>query len=235
MFVKIYSFVNKILEKIWFKLDYIGKIRYKRIIDNKIDTIIDVGANKWQTIEKWKHLLWNKFKKIYSFEPLPFLYDWLVKKYKLDDRIRIYDYWLWSTVSNTTMNQCSMDDSSSLLYPTKKNDEIYHLNYEKKVDIKIETLDNILSDIEWNILLKIDVQWYELECLKGWVNLLKKVSYVIIETSFVELYQWWPLFDDIYSFMIKHWFIYKGSIAQAWNPSNWEPLQQDAIFVKKNL
>ena len=54
--------------------------------------------------------------------------------------------------------------------------------------------------------LKIDVQGYELEVLKGSARSLLDVAVIYIEVSFVELYKQQPLFFDIHAFLTKFGF-----------------------------
>jgi hypothetical protein len=56
---------------------------------------------------------------------------------------------------------------------------------------------------------------------------------IILETSFYKLYEWWPLFDEIYKALLEEWFSYNWSWFQLCNHENWEIIQQDAIFIKK--
>ncbi|MEQ9007495.1 MAG: FkbM family methyltransferase, partial [Ekhidna sp.] len=68
--------------------------------------------------------------------------------------------------------------------------------------------------------------------LRGGENTIKQATVIIIETSFEELYEGQPLFNDIYSWLRQWGFTYKGSLSQLLNPQNGEVLQADSIFVK---
>jgi hypothetical protein len=55
---------------------------------------------------------------------------------------------------------------------------------------------------------------------------------VIVETSFVELYEGQPLFGEVYSQLLEQGFRYIGSWDQFLDPQNGRPLQQDGIFLR---
>jgi len=56
------------------------------------------------------------------------------------------------------------------------------------------------------LLLKVDVQGYELEVLKGATATLEKCSYVYLECSEIELYDGQALRKDVDSYLATHSF-----------------------------
>lgn len=86
--------------------------------------------------------------------------------------------------------------------------------------------------MEQNILLKIDVQGYEYEVLRGAEVTLANVDTIIVETSYRQLYLHQPLFDDIYLFLRERGFVFSGILEQILNPVNGEVLQSDSIFQR---
>lgn len=234
--VKIYSIINIILEILWFKLDYIWSHRYQWIKNFGIKNLIDVWANKGQTISKYKKIR-NDEIYIYSFEPLTSAFDVLIKKYWSDPKVKLYKMWIWDKQEDSKINIYSHDDSSSMLTATKYWEDIHHYQIDNTETIKIETLDNVFSKwIDGICMMKVDVQWYELNVLKWWEKFISKnVKILILELSFIELYKWQELFDDIYIWLMDRWFQYAWSLEQSGNPWDGKPLQQDAIFINNNL
>lgn len=142
--------------------------------------------------------------------------------------------WLWSKKQDVQINLWNDHDSSSILKATNIQTNTYDQTFTQIELIHIDTLDGIMwSTIEnKKILMKIDVQGFELEVLKWGRNLLNHVKMVIVESSYDELYEDQPLFDEVYMFMKNLWFQYIGSHYQSISPKNGKPMQQDAIFIK---
>lgn len=234
--VSIYSFINILLEKIWFKLDYIWSHRYTWIKTFNLKSFIDIWANKGQTIEKYKTIFWKDIH-FYSFEPLQSAFSILKKKFSNDPSITLFNIWLWNKEESLEINVFSHDDSSSILNAGSSGKDIYHYHKNTSETILVKTLDSVFaSENTWPCIMKIDVQWFELRVLEWWEQfLIWNVKVLILELSFLELYEGQELFWDIYSRLSSKGFIYQWALEQAWNPSDGKPVQQDAIFVNKNL
>ena len=96
----------------------------------------------------------------------------------------------------------------------------------------IRPLDDVAPELSLKsrVLLKADVQGYELNVLAGAEKTLSLIDILILETSFVELYEKQPLFHDVYDYLHQRQFTYAGSFDQILNPSNGAVLQADSIF-----
>ena len=60
-------------------------------------------------------------------------------------------------------------------------------------------LKYFLKNLKKPIFLKIDVQGYELEVLKG--ASLNEIKYIYLEASYIQLYKKQPLIDDIIRYL----------------------------------
>jgi hypothetical protein len=71
------------------------------------------------------------------------------------------------------------------------------------VDVEVRALDDV-ADPAWPSpwLLKIDVQGFELEVLRGGVATLPRVAEVYVECSFFELYEGQALADEVIAFLL---------------------------------
>ena len=78
-------------------------------------------------------------------------------------------------------------------------------------------------------LLKIDVQGYELEVLKGCADLLASFKYVLIEGSYVELYEGQALKDEIIQYLDLAGFEFVERQNLMRNKQH-EPIQADFFF-----
>lgn len=235
--IELYGFINKIAAHFGFKIDYIWPHRYNRIRNLHITTILDVWANKGQSVERRTMLLWNNIY-FHCFEPLIVPFQILTEKYGNQKNISLHNIGLGSDNAEHEIFVSNIDDSSSLLAPTETMTKTYeHIHFDEKDTITIKTLDSIFKnlDIQGNVLMKIDTQGYELEVLKGGQASLKNIAIIIVELSFTDFYQDQPLFGDVHDYLSKNGFQYYGSFEQSADPADGKPLQQDAIFINNQI
>lgn len=202
-----------------------------------IQTVLDVGANKGQSVDRWSLLLW-KDTHFHCFEPLPNPFMILNNRFWTSKNIVLHNIGLGSDNTEHEMFVSNIDDSSSLLAPTQTMHKTYEqIHFDSKDTISIKTLDSIFNNlsITGNILMKIDTQGYELEVLRGAKESLKNIALIVVELSFTDFYQDQPLFWDVHNYLQSQWFQYYGSFEQSADPVDGKPLQQDAIFVNKKF
>ena len=125
--------------------------------------------------------------KIYSFEQYELL-DKQKNIFNLRRNIFFFNCGIGSKNKNLNFFITERTDSSSFL--TINSSWNYNNDYfvKEKRNIKIKNLDQILKKKKLikPILIKIDVQGYELEVLKGARQILSKVDYILLEVSKVE-------------------------------------------------
>ena len=56
------------------------------------------------------------------------------------------------------------------------------------------------------ILLKLDVQGFEKNVLEGASVLLEKIDYLVLEVSFISMYEGEPLFDEMHTYLKEKGF-----------------------------
>ena len=117
---------------------------------------------------------------------------------KKDPRIKNYNIALGSDNKKTIMNISKLTSTSSLqelnhnsLFLKIKNFLIGKENAKKNYyEVEINTIDNFFENKELsNVLLKIDVEGYELNVLKGSNNTIKKIKLILIENQFFNMYK----------------------------------------------
>jgi FkbM family methyltransferase len=99
---------------------------------------------------------------------------------------------------------------------------------------ELTTLDSALAACEVlePVLLKLDVQGYELEVLRGASKTLQATEIILTECSLVRLNEGCPLFDDVLDFMNEHNFaLYDLCTFFKFGPHR-RLRQVDAIFVR---
>lgn len=106
-------------------------------------------------------------------------------------------------------------------------------NYTRKIDRRMQTLDTVLAETGTlkPDLIKIDVQGYELEVLKGASDCLKSVQAILLEVSLVTLYQQNPLLYDVVNFMAGKDFVAYDVCGLMRSVNNAQLDQLDVIFV----
>ncbi len=147
----------------------------------KPSSFLDIGANQGiYTLIASKN---RNIKKVYSFEPVPDNFKSLKKNIKLNsfNRITAINAAISSQNKNRYISFDKFHTGSSSL-DLKKN------NTNKLVKIKTINFKylNKLIKLDYNLIIKIDVEGHEFVVLKQIVksNLIKKVDYIYIEINF---------------------------------------------------
>ena len=162
-----------------------------------VNTIHDIGANvgSWTLLAKAVH----PFARVEAFEPLNDHAEKFERQTKTLGGIRLHRMALGSHNGEGTMNVADFSDASSLL-PFAQGDGLRELRRER---VTVRRLDDLVGagKIPSPDLIKLDVQGYELEVLRGARDTLGRTRAVIAEVSLVECYRSQCLFHDVVSFM----------------------------------
>lgn len=197
-FIKV---INGFLKFFGIKIS-IYKKNFDEILINLIaknDPILfDVGANKGQTIDRFRKYFKNS--QVHSFEPLPDLFEMLKSKYKSDSKCIFINNFALGEVKKENefyLNNIGnygalssfykLDEKSKFLKNYKKINRNFNksFNANDKIIVEIDTLDNYVEkkEIHKIDLLKIDTQGYERNVLLGSIKTikLKKIKYIEVE------------------------------------------------------
>src|SRR5207249_8140221 len=102
--------------------------------------------------------------------------------------------------------------------------------------IKITTIDSFFDgqySLTPEILLKLDVQGFELEALKGAAGSLPRIRVVQAELSLAPLYKDAPLFAEVVSYLENQGFEMFTIIPGFKDGKSGRLLQADGIFVRR--
>ncbi len=169
-----------------------------------IKVIYDIGAN----VGTWSLLASAVLKPqaIHAFEPLEMFYANFQTNISNISLIKLHKIALGSKNDILTMNVAS--DSSSLLPLSELQETYFAVTMQSETSVNIVPLDQYVS--EYNLpqadFIKLDIQGYELEALKGAIKLLQNTKYILCELSFVEFYIGQPLFHEIVAFLAQQNF-----------------------------
>ena len=218
---------------------------YKKLL-SKNPTIIDIGANKGQTIDFFKKIFPKS--KIFAFEPSE-TYNVLKKKYHLDKNIQLSNiaidhkkgkkkfYYHKFKSHNTSglsgfykINKDSKDHIK--LRSPERNKILKEINFSYFVNCM--SLDDIFK--KKNIdLLKIDTQGNELNILKGSKKLLKNIKFIRLELMLYDYYEKSYSVSDIETFLKKFNFKIFNILEVQQNPVNFKTDWIEVLFFNKNL
>lgn len=172
----------------------------KKILQKDNPIIVDGGANHGNMTQKFLEQYSEPI--IYAFEPIPHLAEELKEKYASKENVQVLQQALGAENKTVSFNILNYQNSSSILTPGEWKQK-YHgekVDIAKTVEVQQVRLDQAISVEEIDIL-KLDLQGYELEALKGAGDLLNRVKTIITEVEFVPLYENQPLFGDIDLFL----------------------------------
>lgn len=201
--------------------------------DYSIATVLDVGANEGQFARKLLGVLPHAT--IYAFEPLRDCYQRLCKQFTGVANLKAFNCALGDVDGETVINKDTFAPSSSLLPMTFTHKEAFPYTGESSHEkISIRTLNGLLPELTLmpEILLKIDVQGFEDKVLQGMAGVLPKMRIIIVETSFVELYEGQMLFDGLYEKLRATGFRFIGAFDPVRDPRNGKILQADSVFLQ---
>ena len=189
-----------IIEKFMAFLDRnLHQKRISNFLQNKsIKTIIDIGAHKGEFAQNALQI--KSVNKIIAFEPQKKIFGLLKEKFSDNDKVVLNNFALSEKVEKRTMKINKMTATSTLhheindnsLYFKFKNFLLYQKNSivaEEEVDTT--TFDTFFSGetFDKNTLLKIDTEGYEIHVLKGSIQKIREVKYILIENQFSKMYK----------------------------------------------
>jgi FkbM family methyltransferase len=164
-------------------------------------SVVDVGAY----VGEWSSGIRKLFpgSEILMVEPLPAKRQGLEHVAKrLGGRVQIESA-LLGAEGGTRLRFCEMETGSSV-FEEASEFRRSHQEYTTR------TLDEVVAEHfpEWQRidLLKLDVQGYELEVLKGAERVLKQTELILVECSLIPINTGCPLVGDVFEFMSRQGF-----------------------------
>lgn len=198
------------------------------------ELVIDVGANKGQFTLMCRELFPDAA--IVAFEPLNMPTKQFKDLFNNDHKVTLHQNAIGQTRGSETIYISRRMDSSSLLPISKTQSTIFPgTELDHTTIIKIAPLSDFSGSINCSVrtLLKIDVQGFELEVLRGCGTLLQEIDYCYVECSYQELYKGQPLVNDILDFMHSAGFILTGVFNQTTDKAG-HAVQGDFLFISND-
>ena len=178
-----------------------------------INKIIDIGAHKGEFLEKMLQI--EKVNSFYAFEPQKDIFDILNKKFSKNNKVTLLNYALDKEITNKNLQINKFSATSSL---AEVNEKSMYLklknfltnsksNFIDEYAVQTNTVDNIFKNVNLEkTLLKIDVEGFEMNVIKGSKIKLKEIPYILIENQFGNHYKN-SNFNDIKDVLLKYSFV----------------------------
>jgi FkbM family methyltransferase len=240
--------LNKYFRKFGFELHGVGYIeklknssvdknewnKKRELLGENVKTIFDVGANRGETALKYMNIF--PVATIHAFEPFPETCVVFNENHKNHKNVILNQVALSSKVGKAVLNVNTSVDTNSLLQSGKLGaTSDGSCKTVDQLEIKTNTLDNYCkqNNIQEIDILKIDVQGFEIEVLKGTLELLTagKIKLIYTESYFVQQYINQPLFYEIAALLLQYDFVLQDIYDPYYSAKN--ILWCDAMFICK--
>lgn len=178
---------------------------FKKLINNKNNLFLDIGANKGE----YTDILIKEFpnSKVYVFEPQKNLFKFLKKKYLKNNNIKLFNVAISHEKKIKKLNFRFAGDALGSLYKRK-----FVKNKSTKTEIvKCEKLDEILDKNQIIDFAKIDTEGNEMNVLKGIGKLIYNFKIIQIEFGGTWIDSRF-FYRDLYEFFLdKNFSLYRIS------------------------
>ncbi len=163
--------------------------RYLRELD--IEKIIDIGAHKGEFLEKM--LIIEKVNSFYAFEPQKYIFNELSEKFSNNKKVTLFNCAMDEEIAKKKLKINKLSMKSSLAEANEKSLYLKFINFlllskssfEDEYEIQTNTVDKIFEDTNLEkTLLKIDVEGFEMNVIKGSRMKLKEIPFILLENQF---------------------------------------------------
>lgn len=208
---------------------------HRNVLSRELSVVVDIGANRGQFALAVRR--WAPRALVVSFEPLNSPAGIYRRVFAGDDRVMLHQSAIGSVSAMQTMHVSARDDSSSLLPISSLQTTMFPGTGEVgTAKVRVATLDEFIStdDLQSPAMLKLDVQGFELDALRGCESLLRHFDRVYCECSFVEFYSGQKLAGEVVDWLSDRGFFLIGKF----NPTfdlHGQLVQADFLFGRKSV
>ena len=224
---------SKMLLRALFCYRVLAGAEHRQVLHKNLTTVVDIGANRGQFSLAVRR--WAPNARVFAFEPLSGPAARFRKVFFGDEKVVFHQNAIGPEKSEATIHVSAADDSSSLLPISRVQEQLFPGTGEIRTEtIQVGRLADFVSaaDIVAPAMLKLDVQGFELEALRGCEDLLRCFEYVYVECSFVELYTGQALVDDVIAWLRERGYMLSGVYNMGYDRSGLA-VQGDFLFVRR--
>ncbi len=196
-------------------------------------TVLDVGANVGQFTLVARRVFPKA--RVIAFEPLAAECERFLSVHAGDSQVKLVRAALGPDRGKFAMHVAGARDSSSLLPITATQAQLFPGTGEThRESVWVLPLSDAVKDEELAgpLLLKIDVQGFELQVLEACASVLSRVEFVYVECSFVELYAGQAMAGEVVAWLQKGGFVLTGIGSLTHGPSG-VGVQADFLFRRR--
>lgn len=173
------------------------------------DVVFDVGAHVGDFTDCV--LAFQPWAVVHAFEPIREVFEVLDRKFNSHPGVYCENVALASETGEQSIHVSTYAQASSFLENGQVLKQgVYGIDFTpaRSEMVRVETLAEYATAHSVNQikLLKLDVQGFELEVLKGAESMLDKIDFIYAEAQFQELYKHGPMFTDVFEFLSHRGF-----------------------------
>lgn len=211
-----------------------GMDYFRALEVSKVRTLVDVGANQGQFL--FPALKYLTPQRALAVEMLPDFAVLLASH--VPENVKVYNCAAGCGRGRGRFLRSAFTPASSLLELVPEASALYgkDLHQDDLGAVDIRSLDELCAEagLDSIDLLKIDVQGYELEVLRGARKILRRTKQIIVEVGFVPVYRGGPLFPAVWQELDSQGFTLSRLFGQC-RSQNDVLLHADALFNAKTL
>ena len=159
----------------------------RRTVGREDCTILDVGANVGNTSELYLVMFGQP--EIHAFEPQPEVFAELERRIGARDGVTLNQIALGDRVGTATFYQNNDPATSSLLplHPESSWAQELKLAQRAEIEVPVDTIDHYCATrgIGRVDLVKLDIQGFEPDCLRGAADMLRRQAIRVIQAEII--------------------------------------------------
>jgi FkbM family methyltransferase len=195
-------------------------------------TLVDGGANRGTTVAALRARFPEAL--IHAFEPIPALAQGLRARFAADPRLIVHQAALASEEGFLAFQVLASDVASSALSASDlaRRYQGEHVDVRERLEVLALRLDAAVP--ETIDALKLDLQGFELEALRGLGRRLGEVRAILTEVELAPLYDGQPLFADVDLFLRAQGFRL-FHLYELWSHPDGQVTAADALYLNERF